>query len=84
MNFILVQRILDLVWKDTSRETRYEFLNLVFICGVENVVVNQDIVAKKGQLIDSNVSSISVLENPKLALYFMFLKSPPTMIIDII
>lgn len=76
VNFVLVQGVLDLIWKDTSREAGDKFLNLVFIRGMENVVVNQNVVTKEGQLIHHEVNQYSVFGALRTCLVLHVLEEP--------
>lgn len=55
MDLGLVERVVDLVGEDAGRETRDELDDLVLMRGLENVVVDEEVVAKEGRLL-SHVS----------------------------
>lgn len=50
VNFVLVQRVFNLVREDACGQTRDQLLGLVGIRGMQNIVVDQDIFSKEGQL----------------------------------
>lgn len=86
MDLGLVQGVCDLVWEDASRQTRHDFLGLLEMCGVEDVIVDDEVVAEECGL-DRNEWSSSQIKSAKRsngrALYFMFLNRPPTVCITI-
>jgi hypothetical protein len=55
VDFIFVQGILNLVRKNTGREAGDNFLDLVLVRGMKDIVVDQDIVAQEGQLNNRNL-----------------------------
>ena len=43
----LVQRVCDLVWEDACRQARHDFLGILGVCSVEDVVVDDEVVAEE-------------------------------------
>jgi hypothetical protein len=50
MDFVLVQRVLDLVRENTGGETRNDLLGAALVCTLEDVVVDQEVVSQECQL----------------------------------
>ena len=50
MNLSLVERVRDIIWEDAGRETRNQFGHPDLVCATEHVIVNERVVAQKGEL----------------------------------
>lgn len=50
VNFLLCERVFDFIREDTRRKTRYDFLCPFDVSSVENIVIDQHIVAEKSHL----------------------------------
>ena len=80
VDLALIERVLDLVGEDAGGETRDELLRLVLVRRVQDVVVDQDVLAEEGEL--EMVMMMRCWTGRRWrrvgTLYFMFLKRPPT------
>lgn len=79
MDLCLVERVGNLVGENACRKARNNLCNVGFIRRMQNVVVDEYVVPEEGKLRENVFEVNKEQEEVRLALYFIFLKRPPTM-----
>lgn len=77
MDLGLIKRVCDFVGEDACREARYDLGGSSIMGRVEDVVVDEDVIAEERELRLIVRTSMCVRRSWR-TLYFMFLKRPPT------
>jgi hypothetical protein len=78
MDLRLVERVSHYVREDASREARDELLDTREVGGVQDVIIDMDVIAEERQLKNRD-EDLGVDHRRRFGtLYFMFLYNPPT------